>query len=295
MGRGVRHFVLGVVAFALCGRAPQARVEADQTKAERNQFQPATAITANAQTLKPVEPPEYYRPCRNDRQDGNSNLCAQWTAAEGANDAAYWAEWGFWISFLGIGGLLATLYYTRKAVLAAEEGTRGAARAIEVARDGNKISEEIGKAQSRAYLSVTNQHVSYEHGEGFKFEFDVVNSGQSPARLVNVRLKLHVMRDDKSEFGTHLVEELGDIPVTPDGKPVEFPKCNLPLDLFSQRPGPGAWILCKMVVTYTTVFKETLAEHFDFEVGIQKDLENLSSLKLAENGFRMKRWGHAIK
>src|SRR5258708_4180130 len=52
---------------------------------------------------------DYYRPCNQARQQSESDLCAQWHAADAAGQSAYWAQRQFWLSVIGFAGLLATL------------------------------------------------------------------------------------------------------------------------------------------------------------------------------------------
>lgn len=87
---------------------------------------PRLAPSADAQILGNREP------CRDPKGQGESDLCAQWHAAYAAEDSARWTMWSVYVGIAGIVGLLASLYFTKKAVLAAEEATVwGALRYIE--------------------------------------------------------------------------------------------------------------------------------------------------------------------
>jgi hypothetical protein len=206
MGRGARLAALIAAAFALAGPAPQHGAQPDQAATKQTKPDAPQAVAATPEPIKPVEPPEYYQPCGNDRQDSNSDLCAQWTAAKGAADAAYWAKWSFWISFIGIFGLLGTLYYTRKAVLAAEEGMRDADSALEIAdrnakaaADQVKVSEDTAHRQLRPYVYLTDCKITYHHMHSFEIIGDTAdivlhfkNFGHTPAKNVTLRAKAFV-------------------------------------------------------------------------------------------------------
>lgn len=92
----------------------------------------ADAVRTLQAPEKPGDP-RYQQPCRNDGQDARSDLCAQWTAAEAAGGAAFWTKWGFYLSVVGIVGLLVNLFLTVRALRQTREGLAFAAVAV---RDG---------------------------------------------------------------------------------------------------------------------------------------------------------------
>jgi hypothetical protein len=150
MGSWARFVALAVVAVALGGQAPQQRAQANQNHTAKNQTQAAPAVAPpSAKSVEPIQPSEYYLPCGDSGEDRNSDLCAQWTAAQGAANAAYWAKWSFWVSLFGFIGLLITLYYTRKAVVTASRSTEHAATAAKAAVD-----------QHRAWLKIKDISLS---------------------------------------------------------------------------------------------------------------------------------------
>ena len=59
--------------------------------------------------------------CHNPKGAVESDLCAQWRAANAAAESAVWAERQFWASFFGIFGLGMTLYFSARATFAAVE------------------------------------------------------------------------------------------------------------------------------------------------------------------------------
>jgi hypothetical protein len=126
MSGGYRSIILALVGWLILAAAPDANSAAGhKTKTAQNVQNPAppTAPTV-AKAVEPVPPSEYYRPCEQPYTQRESDLCAQWKAADSANEAAVWAKWQLIISSFGLAGLLYTLRLTRK-------GTRIAVEAIE--------------------------------------------------------------------------------------------------------------------------------------------------------------------
>lgn len=177
MPRGYRGIVVTLVGWlALSGQAPNPAAQPDQNKTEANQAQAAQPVAANAQAVEPVQPSEYYRPCEQNGQDHNSDLCAQWKAADAARDAADWTKWGFWAGLAGVIGLLWTLYYTRGAVVAS-------AAALEHAR-------KVSRADLRPWLLHSGfEVVRFKNGRspdgqiayGLLARMQLINTGKSPA------------------------------------------------------------------------------------------------------------------
>lgn len=201
MGRGWRVLALVAMAGALCGEAPKPAAKADQEKSQRQQAKPTPSPPLTTKPVEPIQPPEYYRPCDSDGKNGHSDLCAQWTAAQGARDAAYWAKMSFWFGLLGLGGLLWTLYYTRKAVLAAEEATQDADQALAHAAEGNEIARSTAQRELRAYVIAKDHAVCGIHtGWNMTFRVKIENFGQTPASELRFRTLVRATTGDVDEY-----------------------------------------------------------------------------------------------
>lgn len=119
----------------------------------------------------------YRSPCVDPRGKEESDLCAQWRAASASEQSAFWALCSVVVTLLGTAGLLVTILQGR--------------RVLRQSLEANEISQNIGEAQARSYLSAPRldfhvDRLPRDH-EGFpKFELDLHlhNSGQTPA--VNV-------------------------------------------------------------------------------------------------------------
>ena len=136
---------------------------------------------------------EYREPCEQPKGRDESDLCAQWRAAKAGEQSALWAKWSFWIGLAGLFGLLASLYYTRKAVQAATDATKDADEALRIARRNAdaadrqvELSADTAKRELRAYVlcddTVTNM-TGYDNGVLISYDIDIhwKNSGSTPA------------------------------------------------------------------------------------------------------------------
>gem|GEM_PF-2673377 len=127
---------------------------------------------------------EYRAPCRDPKGKDESDLCAQWKAANAAEDSALWAKWGFWIGVVGSGFLLWQIILTRQAV----EDTGDATAAMQSAN-------EIAKAAQRPWLHIDNVEAKMYALESSSGELIVTvyawvtvkNVGGRPAFQINRR------------------------------------------------------------------------------------------------------------
>lgn len=138
----------------------------------------------------PEDAKETEQPCKPEEDNRNSDLCAQWKAADAAKESAYWTKWTFFLGVFGsiIGGA------TFAAAFAAARYAKRAAIATEKTIDETR---RIGEAQVRAYVSwhstIINRGFSHDDlpmGEkkitGFRFIPKIQNTGQSPALMVSL-------------------------------------------------------------------------------------------------------------
>jgi phage gp46-like protein len=148
-----------------------------------------------------VKRAEYKRPCPSPDNDNQSDLCAQWKAADAARDAADWAWWQLGLSAAGLGGLLYSLYLTRTATKVAVEATEDADKALEIAsRNADaatklaEISESTARAQLRAYIGVSDVRIDYDPADTNKVRAmaTLINQGQTPAKEVISFLSISV-------------------------------------------------------------------------------------------------------
>lgn len=141
---------------------------------------------------------QHRTPCEQPKGHDESELCAQWKAANAAEDSAFWAKCGFWIGVVGSGFLLGQIILTRRAV----EDTATATKAVQ---DQNAFYFE----RERAFLRVTGVGPGGRDEEctpPMLLAMDVLNEGVSPARILTVHYKYVRQRGWPESFelgGTH--------------------------------------------------------------------------------------------
>ena len=116
-------------------------------------------------TIANVSPIKEYRtPCLNPQSGTESDLCAQWKAADAAADSAWWAGFAGWFGGLNFLGVLA---------------------AIGLAFHSNRIARDTSNAQLRPYVHGHLIEWQQRGGGGeFYIDFKVkfTNAGQTPAK-----------------------------------------------------------------------------------------------------------------
>jgi hypothetical protein len=127
-------------------------------------------------SVQMVDPLAYERPCKPGHDDRNSDLCAQWKAADASAAAAKWAQISAYTGGIAAILLLVTLIYTGKA-------TRAADRAAQAAHAACKIATDSSQAQLRAYVNVMSVRITDVMPGCFpKAEVTFQNNGVTPAK-----------------------------------------------------------------------------------------------------------------
>ena len=148
---------------------------------------------------KSVQRTEEKEPCVKPRNREESDLCAQWSAADASRDAADWGWWQLIFSAFGVIGLGLTLWFnlqawrqardgeegTRRALLAAEKQSRAAERAAD-------LSERNSLLLFRAYVAVDRVIFIDRMGVDGRLKIGVVfrNGGQTPAFSVKTHVNV---------------------------------------------------------------------------------------------------------
>jgi hypothetical protein len=176
-------------------QAPEHPAASKQQQAQTKSGQAVPAAAAMpAEPSKPIEPPEYYQPCGKHGSEGNSDLCAQWSAAKAASQAARWAWWQLWLSTLGVIGLGVTLWFNFRALGIAERSERETQDALVIARDNAdaamslaKTSKDTAERQLRPYLTLESINIAPDQVAGsWKANAVLVNRGVTPAFDVRI-------------------------------------------------------------------------------------------------------------
>jgi hypothetical protein len=193
--RGTRIVVAAMALTILTALSPTGGSGTKNTGAHAEADKVGREIPrAPVQATKAVQPTAQQRPCDKGQDDRRSDLCAQWKSADAASDAAFWAMDAFWVAIVGTLGLLFTLYYTRKAVLASESATHSAEEALAVAaRNADaamalvEISQMAAKAELRAYVSIGKCRMGLNGLTGsYEIQAEIENHGRTPAHECKV-------------------------------------------------------------------------------------------------------------
>jgi len=160
-------------------------------------------IDPAAASVPGTKPLEYREPCHNPKGRDESDLCAQWNAANAARDNAFWAKWGVWITGIGIIGLLITIVQGRMA--------------LERAHDANEIARESSERQLRAYIMIEPQGVNVPEDGLMRVPMDIINNGQTPAYNLEIAGDFLIVDGDPRQFDPAIHGRLGDDTASTDG------------------------------------------------------------------------------
>ena len=145
-------------------------------------------LSAAVDAMAKPAPADHGCPDRKDIR--GSDLCAQWTAADAAREAAAWAMPSFIITLLGTIGLVGTII----------QGKFALARA----RESNELARQGIHADNRAWLDVTVQVDGDfewdETGCRLALKYEVVNHGTSPAMNAGIMTKIAEIREMDAEY-----------------------------------------------------------------------------------------------
>jgi hypothetical protein len=167
--RGVIAALIGVI---LIGAAPKdGGKEAGKnthTKTEIGKSAP-TIAASSTDPVQIIQRPIMERPCDEGRDNRQSDLCAQWKAADAASKAAWWAMIATFVTALGTFGLFWQIKLTREAV----QDTGKATEAMEAANN-------LAVMAQRAWVFVDDVKI-LDHTEGTPIRVIFKNYGQYPA------------------------------------------------------------------------------------------------------------------
>lgn len=118
------------------------------------------------------------QPCKLPESPSESELCTQWLLVKIAGDTAWLSIAQLLVSILGTAGLIITLVYNK--------------RALDLAHTANEQTFNIGKVQTRCYISIDTIRIQWGGTSGREILIgpDVRNFGQSPALNFNCKASL---------------------------------------------------------------------------------------------------------
>ena len=199
---GHRYLALLAAGIAVLQADPAiSRGTQDQAKGSSTQEPPPQAA---ATAPPPISAgPKIDSGCLRGVDKRESDLCAQWKAADSASNAARWGWWQLIIGGVGLilgaitmGAAIAAAIYAKRAARATEKtveisesGAAGAAETLKIAeRNANaaaaqvRVSEETAKRQLRAYVGIERVFVENIHIGGVPTaNLHLKNFGRTPA------------------------------------------------------------------------------------------------------------------
>jgi len=206
--------VAAVGCLALAESPPNNGAKREQTYRNRTTRPTLPTITqASAEAAKPNPTAEHDRPCIEGQHNRSSELCAEWQSADQAGQAAKWAARGFWLSALGILGLLYNLKLTRASTNVALDAAKDADKAIAIAAKNAdaaaalvEISEKNDRIRLRAYLAydrtIVVRHRTQPNGAWDQAHFEIFwkNVGKTPATVLDAYIGARLTPDDLPDF-----------------------------------------------------------------------------------------------
>ncbi|MEO6040824.1 MAG: hypothetical protein ABIP41_02890 [Croceibacterium sp.] len=164
MLRGYRSIVVALVGLVLAAHHPHAEAQPQQrAPQERSASALEHIATSYDQQAKGAESSPVSRKCERGDDQRDSDLCAQWKAADAAANSAWWAGFSGWFSGLSFLGVIA---------------------AIGLAFHSNWIARDTAKRELRAYVSINGVEIGPANGANphkLQATANFKNTGQTPA------------------------------------------------------------------------------------------------------------------
>lgn len=164
-------------------------------------------------------------PCDQPQSETESNLCAQWRAAQAAEKSAEWTVYGFWATLAGMALLTWQIVLTRKAVKDTSEATAAMRKANEIAYVTQRPWIEI-KAEIFNFKCVDRRYIEFDWRVKFK------NIGRMSAENFHSVVRCEVIGFDVvSETGFYFDkftenDVLQDVAIIPSGEYDYFGKTS---------------------------------------------------------------------
>ena len=230
MLRSYRGIILALgLILAGAGEPPQQTAAPEKQQAAENQPSPTPNIAIPpAEPQKAVEPPEYFDPCSQAKDKSSSDLCAQWSAANAARNAADWAWWQMWLSGLGVLGLGVTLWFNFHALRIAKQEADETIEALAIAeRNADaataqvKVAQDTAAAELRPYVycgeALCGDGSTHRLGEDIPtvtISIMAMNYGKTPAKNVKIVAEWRLFEPAGTEIDHRKWDEVsvGDLP-----------------------------------------------------------------------------------
>lgn len=194
-----RGIVTAAFGLALVSAAPKPDAEnagqQPQIKSEASERLPLTAPPILPAVLR-VDRSVLERPCREGKDNRESDLCAQWKAADSAGKAAWWAAFGTVVAMLGTAGLYYQIHLTRKAVQDTRKATEAMFEANQIAKAEQRPWVKIGLRKAVLFNDTFSDSTITSH-------ILLENVGRSVATVTGIELRLYT-KDDPAQNIAHV-------------------------------------------------------------------------------------------
>jgi len=118
-------------------------------------------------------------PCQDYAGHDQSDLCAQWRAADAAERSSRWSFWQVVLGFLGVMGLLATLWFnfqawnqarkgeqdTKEALRAAQHNAAAATRLADAAHETLQLTRQANAAIVRPHIAIESATIAFANDQ----------------------------------------------------------------------------------------------------------------------------------
>jgi len=183
----------------------QSASEGEHTRAEKDVTKNMTLVP-RAKRRHQSEPNIYLPDCGQPKDHNQADLCEQMRMAKATEDAVNVAWKQYVVSILGLAGLIATVWFTGRAAVAASRSAQAAERAL------------VDLERPHVFVELTRAGIGLKPvaGSGLRFTtnglltYSFMNYGRTPARLLDITRRFPVV----SRSGTGMPE-----PLPPDGPP----------------------------------------------------------------------------
>ncbi|WP_230769037.1 hypothetical protein [Sphingomonas sp. Leaf4] len=204
---------------------------------------------------------ELNQPCLPVEINRNSDLCAQWRAADAAFVSSLWSKYSVLISIVGVTIGFLTLISAAAAAFFARNAALENKRSANASEEAIKETKRIGEAQARAYVDFRIKEVEcfFNDGESFLLiMYGYINTGQTPAKDMQQWMTWSAVDIDKAEIKPIIKDEFGSTASKIDlgAGQNTFHKDRLPIDASSVEgivSGNKAYVICG-VAKYKDVF-----------------------------------------
>jgi len=180
MPRGYRYVIVAALGWLILAGPSYAKGgKADKTAAQADSSDQLGRIAAAIEKQPVATDPDGG--CQPGHEDRQSDLCAQWKAADAAADSAYWTFWTFILSVAGLALGGGTLFAAWRAAHWAKEAAKETKRTADLAESAaNESSGALVIAERNAHATSELARITAEHGRmGLRAYLDIVSAEYS--------------------------------------------------------------------------------------------------------------------